>query len=402
MNQVIKESPFMPGRPVPIEYFVARAEEVRKLERIVNQTASGRNENVFISGERGIGKSSLAGYIRYIAEKKCNFVGNHCYLGGINSLEEMIRIIFQRLLQEVDKSLFEKLRESFDKYIKGINVFGFGIDFTQDKSELRALVDNFIPVMRKICDIIKDDKKGLIIILDDLNGITSISDFSHFIKSFVDELATSQEKLPILIILVGISERREEMIKHQPSITRIFDIVELTPMNESESNTFFTSMFNKSSITIDPVALSLMVELSGGLPMLMHEVGDAIYWNNSDEHIDKKDAQSGILIAAKNVGMKYLDPHVYRTLRSETYRSILRKIAKLEIGTIFHRKEILGKINKSERGKLDNFIKKMKDLGIIRGTDAFGEYVFANQLYHLYFWLEAYSADKEMKSSSKK
>lgn len=85
-----KESPFSPGRPVQPEYFVARIAEIQRLERAIRQTLAGRNENIFITGERGIGKSSLARFVRYVAEKEYNLVGTHCCLGGIANLQEMM------------------------------------------------------------------------------------------------------------------------------------------------------------------------------------------------------------------------------------------------------------------------------------------------------------------------
>ena len=78
-----KESPFSPGRPVPVEFFVARHKEIERLERAIRQTSTGRNENVFITGQRGIGKSSLAGFVRYFAEKERSLIGSHCYFGGV-------------------------------------------------------------------------------------------------------------------------------------------------------------------------------------------------------------------------------------------------------------------------------------------------------------------------------
>ena len=397
---VTKESPFTPGKPVPIEYFVARIKEIERLERAIKQTSSSRNENIFITGERGIGKSSLAGFIRYLAEKEHNFIGSHCFLGGIRDLEGMIRVIFQRLLQQVtDKSLFDKLKEVFGKYIKGVTLFGVGVEFTRERSELRTLLDNFLPVIRKIHEVIKDTKKGLILILDDLNGITDVPEFSQFLKSFVDELATSNNSLPLLLILVGISERRKDLIRHQPSIARIFDIVDLVPMNEDESNKFFKKMFENVNISIAPKALSLMIRLSGGFPMLMHEVGDAIFWKDTDNHIDENDAKGGIIDAAENVGKKDLDPQVYKAIGSDTYRSILRRIGKLPLGTKFQRKEILEKMTEPERRTFDNFLQRIKRLGIISETEIRGEYRFINQLYHLYVMLEAFKSEKEKKSS---
>lgn len=233
-----KESPFTPGTPVPIEYFVARPNEISRLKRAITRTLSGRNENVFISGERGIGKSSLASFGRYLAEKEYDFMDVHCFLGGVTELEQMIRVIFQRLLQVSDKTIFDRLKNVFSRYIKSLTLFGVGVEFTDKPSELRTILENFLPAVRKVNETIKDRKRGIMLILDDLNGITDVSGFAQFLKSFVDELATSRDSLPLLISLVGIPERREELIKHQPSVARILDIIDLSPMNKDESRKF--------------------------------------------------------------------------------------------------------------------------------------------------------------------
>ena len=388
-----KESPFSPGRPVQPEYFVARIKEIQRLERAVRQTVSGRNENIFITGQRGIGKSSLAGFIRYLAEKEHNLIGSHCFLGGVRSLGDMMRVIFQRLLQDcTDKSMFDKLRGVFSSYIKELTFFGVGVEFTRDKSELQTLVDNFLPVMRNVYDqILSNGRKGLVLILDDLNGISDVPQFSQFLKSFVDELATSGKPLPIFLVLVGLPERRNELIKHQPSVARIFDVVDLPTMNQSESEEFFHGMFGKEDITLTSEALSMMVGLSGGFPMRLHEVGDAVFWQDSDMRIDESDAINGITEAARTVGKKYIDPQISTVLRSKTYTSILRKISEMPsgFGATFGRQQVLQEIPKKEQKNLDNFLRRIKKLGIIDDTETKGEYKFVNPLYHLYVWYEA-------------
>lgn len=388
-----KESPFTPGKPVPVDYFMARHNEIERLERTIRQTASGRNENVFITGQRGIGKSSLAMFIRYLAEKEYNLVGSHCFLGGVKSIEDLMRVIFQRLLQDsTDKSLFDKYQNILGNYIKSVTLFGVGIEFTKDKSELSTLADNFLPVLRKVYEEIqKSGKKGLILIMDDMNGITEVPQFSQFLKSFVDELATSGKPLPILLILVGLPERRQDLVKHQPSVARIFDIIDLPIMRQNESEEFFVNMFDKVKVKIVNEALSLMVQLSGGYPMLMHEVGDAVFWQDSDNHIDTIDARKGITEAARNVGRKFIGTQVSNVLRNRTYSSILMRMGKkLPIGATFKRQELL-KQNASEKEikNLDNFLNKIKKLGIMKDAEGRGEYIFVNPLYHLYLWYEA-------------
>jgi hypothetical protein len=162
-------------------------------------------------------------------------------------------------------------------------------------------------------------------------------------------------------------------------------------MTKDESGQFFTDTFNRQSITVSQDALSLMVELSGGFPMIMHEVGDAVFWLDTDNSIDVLDAKLGIMEAAKSVGRKYIGPQVASVFRNKTYSSILLRLGKkVPIGTTFRRKELLKEnAPKEEQKKLDNFLNRVKKLGIMQDADVWGEYRFVNPLYHLYLWCEA-------------
>ena len=388
-----RESPFTPGKPVPVEYFVARRKEIERLQRAIRQTLSGRNENIFITGERGIGKSSLAWYAHRLAEKE-TLLGAYCYMGAARSLEDVAGIVFQRLLESCDKSTFEKLKESFHKYIKSVNLPFVGVEFTDNKSDLRELVNGFITALCHVYEGTKENgKNGLLVIMDDLNGVTDLREFSMFLKSTVDSIATSRSRLPLLLVLVGIPDRRQDLIKHQPSVARIFDIIELPLMNESESREFFRKTFAEESITVANDAISLMVQFSGGYPMLMHEVGDAVFWQDTDNNIDLHDAVPGIEEAVRNVGRKYIGTQVGNVLRNKIYSSILLRMGeKLPIGVTFKRQELLkDDASDKERKNLDNFLSKIKRLGIMKDAEVRGEYTFVNPLFHLYVWYEAKS-----------
>ncbi|PIU46378.1 MAG: hypothetical protein COS94_10250 [Candidatus Hydrogenedentes bacterium CG07_land_8_20_14_0_80_42_17] len=384
-----ERSPFTPGRPVPIEFFVGRINEIEKIMRAAKQVSLGKQENVFLCGERGIGKSSLASFVKYLVEKDLSMVGVHVILGGVNSIEEMIKRIIDRILKEnIQNPLFDKIKSMFSNYVKEVGLFGVTVQFDADEKELKSIVDNFIPLMRNIFDKIKSEKKGIILILDDINGLAKEEKFANFLKSFVDEIATSQNPLPVMLLLCGVPERREEMISVQQSIARIFNIIEIAPMDKNETINFYKTIFNKEGIKIEDSVLNMLYQYSGGLPMLLHEVGDAIFWTDEDNIITEEDAKKGILMAATIVGEKYLDRQVYKAIKSEKYRTILEKIATSEVGMTFQKEKIGKKLNDSEKKVFNNFLQKMKKINVLSSGEKYGEYLFANELFRLYMRFE--------------
>ena len=108
-------SPFTPGIPVPIEFFVGRHKEISHLSEKVASSTTGRLQVAFLSGERGIGKSSLARFVRHLVERDHQVLGLHTFLGGVTSLTEMVRRVFDRLLKEsFDKPWHENVKEFFE------------------------------------------------------------------------------------------------------------------------------------------------------------------------------------------------------------------------------------------------------------------------------------------------
>ena len=102
----------------------------------------------------------------------------------------------------------------------------------------------------------------------------------------------------------------------------------------------------------------------------MHLVGDAAYWQDKDGLVDKDDALEAVIGAAEEVGRKFVDPKVYKALRSTDYHSILSKIAQMGPGIrSFTKAQLMPGLTESEKRKLSNFLQKMKKLRVIRPGD---------------------------------
>ncbi len=385
-------SPFTPGLPAPVEFFVGRREQVQRLLGKVTAGMEGRLQVAFLTGERGIGKSSLATFVRFLAERDHQALGLHTFLGGVSTLEEMARRVFDRLLKESLGQTWEsRIKEFFGNHIKQVGLFGVSVEFEAPEKDLRRMVHDFAPALRNLIRRLQGQKKGMFLILDDINGLATSENFANWIKSLVDEIATSGEPLPLCLVLVGLEERRQSLVKLQPSLARVFDLIEVQTWNEQETQTFFQTTFAKVNVTVAPQALNDLAYFSGGLPMLAHEIGEAVFQVDSDDHIDEKDAILGIVATADIVGRKHLEPQVFQATRSVRYRAILRKLAKRPFGFRFKRSEIRDRLSADENRVLDNFLTKMKKLRVLLpDPDAGpGAYRFANRLYYLYFQLEA-------------
>ncbi|GIX01411.1 MAG: hypothetical protein KatS3mg112_0348 [Thermogutta sp.] len=394
-------SPFTPGQPVPIEFFVGRKAEVEDFVRRVRAAAQGRLQTVFLVGERGIGKSSLAAFVRALAEREHALLGMHAFLGGVTALEETVQRIFDRLLKESsERTWFGKIKRLFKDHIRQVGLFGVTVEFAASETDLQRLVRDFVPSLGRVINELTGEVNALLLILDDINGLATNEHFANWLKSVVDEIATSGQRFPLCLVLVGLEERRESLVRLQPSLARVFHIIEVKTWSDEETREFFQKAFTRVNVRVEDAALDILCQFTGGLPMMAHEIGDATFHLNDDDSIDADDALRGVFAAADIVGRKYLEPQVFQAIRSARYRDILRKIAQKPFDISFTARELRPLLNCEEQKVFHNFLQRMKKLGVVepdleRGR---GAYRFTNRLHYLYFWLEAERVKKTRKT----
>jgi len=128
MVEIIKnKSPFFPGQPVPVELFVGRSSQINRIiTRGVGQVAAGKPVAMFIQGEYGIGKSSIAGFVQRVAERNHNLLGIYAPLGGAETLEDMSACILEATVRSgaFNPKLSDNIRTLMSKYIGQQSIFG--------------------------------------------------------------------------------------------------------------------------------------------------------------------------------------------------------------------------------------------------------------------------------------
>jgi hypothetical protein len=392
-----ESSPFSPGQPVPTEFFVGRIQEIERLRSMVLASIQGRFKVGFVTGERGIGKSSLVSFVRHLVDKEQAVAGCHVFLGGVRELPEMVRRTFDRLLKDsIEKPWHSKVRDFFGQHVREIGLFGISMELTLPKQDLSTITHGFVPSVRGLLEKLSEDRQSLLLILDDINGLASCEDFANWLKSVVDEIATSQQGIALCLVVVGLEERRQELIRTQPSLARVFELIEIKPWTNDEAREFYVRAFQNAPARVAEKDIDTMVQFTGGLPVLAHEIGDAVWRTASTTDITHGNVTDGILSAAEVVGHKLLEPRVFQELRSDRYRSILRKMADHPTELQLRRKDLIAILRPEEKKVLDNFLQRMKQLGALIPDQETGPgcYRFPNRLHELYFWTESQRAKR--------
>lgn len=390
-------SPFTPGVPVPVEFFVGRQAELERFLGSVKKSLATKSiERLFVSGERGIGKSSLCNAALLAAERRQSALGLHVFLGGVDTLEEMVRRIFDRLLREsMDKPWHAKIREYLGNHIREVGIFGLSVEFAASQRDLARAAGDFIPAMRNLLKQLPE-KKGLVLVLDDINGLASSAKFANWFKSLVDEMATASAPFPMTVALAGLPERLRELTDRQPSLARVFDIIPVRPFSEEETADFFRNAFGKAKVNVDDDAIYQLCRSSGGYPVFMHELGDAVFSIAQDGHVTFRDAVEGLYRGVEIIGAKYIEPSVLHAIRSEKYRGILKKIAIEKGGSrSIRRKDVIDKLTQAEKKVFDSFLRRMRELGAVRRVpeQGPGAYEFASAIHALFFFMWARAAE---------
>jgi hypothetical protein len=130
----------------------------------------------------------------------------------------------------------------------------------------------------------------------------------------------------------------------------------------------------------------------------MHLIGDCAYWINTDASIGKDDALAAVIDAAEELGRKHIDRTVFEALRSSDYRSMLDKVIGASgLDEVFTRSRLLEICSHEEKGKIDKFLHRMRDINVLVQGEKNGEYKFAQRMTQLYLWLRLNHPSRSLK-----
>jgi len=338
-------NPFRPGNPVPPGGFAGRLQQLNEISTCIYQTAGFNPQNVLITGERGIGKTSIAMVTKAIAEKeiiwKKGFLEEPFLVVNVSVQEGTpSEIVIAQVIKELDlviKPSFTNIKDhskSFLNLFSELRFFGSGYT-TKDKNpnprEIYLVAEKCI---RKTAKDLKENKKipnAICIIIDELDKMGDFDNFSSFWKVVQENLAYDNCR-NLMLVLAGMPTIMEKLSNSHESFLRTFVpiILDRMPDNEAEMIIERALENGKPKKNIDMEAVKEILFYSENYPHLIQELGYSSFKMSSGDKIMKEDVKAGLHGnelyegSVKKLGKLFFSK-MYDTIRkNQNYKEVLK------------------------------------------------------------------------------
>lgn len=341
-------------------------------------TALVDNNNILLTGNRGIGKSSLANQLFFIAQGNKFLLDKlNIRLQGIRNLNfgvVSIRAYKESNISDIAGSI---IREFIKKYnLDKKTEFQHEINLKIYKLKTKTITsdeaaENLLELFN--FDIIKIHDKlgyenGLLIFIDEVENIDPDSGFALFVKNITEYFTTESRK--INFILSGIPSAITDYFAQHPSFLRLFIPLEVKELATIESYEVIDGCMKNNIKAIDKNTRANICQISKGYPVNLQLLGYYSYSLDTDGFIDSNDMHYAIRHIISNVKKPEFsrkhesigyglaeDILKYTTLElngNSTYNSLIykfKKINEIELMSavdILIKKEIFSSIRKGE------------------------------------------------------
>jgi Cdc6-like AAA superfamily ATPase len=409
-------NPFRPNSPITHGMFVGRLDEIASLEQALVQTRAAQPKHFMITGERGIGKTSLLNYLRYVAQGLIEANGDtfHFLVVDVDiekgtTPSSLARKIERALQQELVKS--EPARDFMAKtwaFLKRVEAGGVSLREANATDEAEDLLDNLAyslaGTVERICDnsagsIFSSRYDAVLICIDEADAAPKELQLGALLKSLTERLEKRGCER-VMIALAGLPDLREVLRNSHPSALRIFDEVQLKRLSREELEQVIdicldsANRTNEQKTSIDDDAKSFLVMLAEGYPHFIQQFGYSAFAADQDGRITKEDATHGAFGprgALDLIGDRYYRDDFYNKIQREAYRKVLRIMAdKLDD---WISKEEIRKLFKGKEETLSNALKALRDRHIILSKEGErGKYRLQHKGFAL--WIKLYTMDE--------
>jgi hypothetical protein len=183
-------NPFRPSRLAGAGMFAGRHEEIYELDRTLHQAREGNPQHFLLTGERGIGKSSLLLAVKVMAEGEVDEGDPNAYKFLIVELELGAAYTYRNLIKRLSTGLrkalspYAELKEGVKKVwevVKRIEAAGVKYNSAAGKEDFE-LFEDLIEAFVAAADTISGELDGILVLIDEADKAPVSANLGSFVE----------------------------------------------------------------------------------------------------------------------------------------------------------------------------------------------------------------------------
>jgi hypothetical protein len=396
--------------------FAGRLAELEMLEAALRQTRARHPRNFLLTGERGIGKTSLIEYARFLAtgqlelsEERFNFLVITVDVETGTTRMGLARRIERELSRGLGQT--EKARQFLAEawqVVRRFEVAGVRLrdpaNVPDEESLLDELAHSIAETARGITDptstrLFGSQFDGILLMLDEADNASGTLALGAFLKLLLERIQR-KDCHNVMVGLAGLPRHREVLHQSHESSLRLFDEYLLERLSQVDCESAVriclgeANKLNVQQTTITPQGLAMLVHLSEGYPHFIQQVGYCAFQSDTDLVIDENDVLNGAggpSGAIEQIGNRYYRNAFYNKIQKESYRQVLRLMANRQDDWIT-KDEIRAQFSGSET-TLTNALQALRSRNIILDKEGErGVYRLSNKAFAWWISLQGETA----------
>lgn len=379
-----KFNPYRPDKVATPGMFAGRFPEIQFIDGCLRQTKHGNPKHFLITGERGIGKSSLvllekavaSGNVEGLDKTRYNFLVLNVALRKEDTFLSIVDRIARELRKQVEKenSLASIVLKSID-FLSRIEAAGVRFNRENlagsEEESMSSLQEDFETTILKM----GDTKDGILLLIDEADRPDSSANLGLFCKLLTEDMAMRGcDK--VCIGLAGLPALVSKLRDSHESSLRLFHVLNLKPLEPDERRGVLDAGLreanrkNPQPVVIHENTYSMIGDFSEGYPHFLQEFAYCAFEADTDNEISPDDFLVSLFDengAFDQLGAKYFDKS-YSTPASDDYRKVLDAMSEHDDSWV-SRSTLISESG-IKPGTIDNALRALKAKDIIFQDDS--------------------------------
>lgn len=296
-----------PSQPVNTpENLFGRADELERIEKALY--VSGRH--IFIFGDRGVGKSSLAATAAaQYQSSDANYIDVSC------SPDSTFRTIVASIASQAAN--ISRLYSTVQHHDQSLNLRFFATSSNKSLSvkdlyqELRSTSDA-VELLREIC-VVHSEKP--VVVVDEFDRISDQQErnaFADLLKQLGDK------RVPIKFIFTGVAKTLDDLLGAHRSAIRQLETIELPRLSWNGRWDILLHAVNAFGISVDREIYIRVAAVSDGFPYYVHLLTEKLLWKLFDDPDVVNEVTHEHYISALNDSIESISAELKRPYQTAT------------------------------------------------------------------------------------